>query len=69
MYVFVNNKTARGLRGFSIDRETVYRNCLPLRTMGKKTWRHRDPHEQNHAVRGDYLAKVNMIYNFYARTN
>ena len=37
--------------------------------MGRKTWRHGDPHEQNHAVCGDYLAKVNMIYHFYARTN
>ena len=42
---------------------------LSLRTMGRKTWRHGDQHEQNHAVCGDNLAKINMIYRFYARTN
>ena len=48
------------------DRETVYRNCQALCTMGRKTWRHRVPHEQNCAVCGDNLAKINMIYHFYA---
>ena len=53
---------AVGLRGFSTDRETVYRNCLP----GRKTWRHGDPHAQNYAVCGDDLARINMIYHFYS---
>ena len=48
------------------DRETVYRNCQALCTMGRKTWRHGVPHEQNCAVCGDNLAKINMIYHFYA---
>ena len=60
---FVHNAGhAVGLRGFSTDRETVYRNC-PL---GRKTWRHGDPHAQNYAVCGDDLARINMIYHFYA---
>ena len=48
------------------DRETVYRNCQALCTMGRKTWRHGIPQEQNCAVCGDNLAKINMIYHFYA---
>ena len=48
------------------DRETVYRYCQPLCTMGRKTWRQGVPHEQNCAVCGDNLAKINMIYHFYA---
>ena len=48
------------------DRETVYRNCQALCTMGRKTWRHGVPHKQNCAVCGDNLAKINMIYHFYA---
>ena len=48
------------------DRETVYLNCQALCTMGRKTWRHGVPHEQNCAVCGDNLAKINMIYHFYA---
>ena len=48
------------------DRETVYRNCQALCTMGRKTWRYGVPHEQNCAVCGDNLAKINMIYHFYA---
>ena len=48
------------------DRETVYRNCQALCTMGRKTWRHGVPHEQNCAVCGDNLAKINIIYHFYA---
>ena len=47
------------------DRETVYRNCQALCTMGRKTWRHGVSHEQN-CVCGDNLAKINMIYHFYA---
>ena len=47
-------------------RETVYRNCQALCTMGRKTWRHGVPHEQNCAICGDNLAKINMIYHFYA---
>ena len=44
-YGFAHNyEHAGGLRGFSTDRETVYRNCLPLCTMGRKTWRQGDPH-------------------------
>ena len=35
------------------DCETVYRNCQALCTMGRKTWRHGVPHEQNCAVCGD----------------
>ena len=34
--------------------------------MGRETWRNGDPHEQNCAVYGDNLAKINTIYNFYA---
>ena len=34
--------------------------------MGRKTWRHGVPHKQNCAVCGDNLAKINMIYHFYA---
>ena len=34
--------------------------------MGRKTWRHGVPHEQNCAVCGDDLAKINMIYHIYA---
>ena len=34
--------------------------------MGRKTWRHGVPHEQNCAVCGNNLAKINMIYHFYA---
>ena len=48
------------------DRETVYRNCHALCTMGRKTWRHGVPHKQNCAVCDDNLAKINMIYHFYA---
>ena len=48
------------------DHETVYRNCQALCTMGRKTWRHGVPHEQNCAVCGYNLAKINMIYHFYA---
>ena len=48
------------------DRETVYWNCQALCTMGRKTWRHGVPYEQNCAVCGDNLAKINMIYHFYA---
>ena len=61
-----NSGHAGGLRGFSTDRETAYRNCLPLCTMGRKTWRHGDPHPQNYDVCGDDLARINMIYHFYA---
>ena len=43
-----------------------HRNCQTLCTMGRKTWRHGVPHEQNCAVCGDNLAKINMIYHFYA---
>ena len=57
-----NYEHAGGLRGFWTDRETVYRNCLPLCTMGRKTWRHEDPHAQNYAVCSDDLARINMIY-------
>ena len=35
-------------------------------TMGWKTWRHGDPHAQNYAVCSDDLARINMIYHFYA---
>ena len=38
-------------------------NCQALCTMGRKTWWHGVPHEQNC---GDNLAKINMIYHFYA---
>ena len=62
----IDYEHAGGLRGFSTDRETVYRNCLPLCTMGRKTWRQGDPHAQNYAVRGDDLARIDMIYHFYA---
>ena len=48
------------------DLETVYRNCQAQCTMGRKTWRHGVPHEQNCAVCGDNLAKINMTYHFYA---
>ena len=69
-----NSGLVDGLRGFPTDRETVYRNWpilsyLSLSTMGRKTWQNGDPHEQNHAVCGDNLAKINVIYHFYARTN
>ena len=56
-----NCENAGGLRGFSTDRETVYWNCLPLCTMGRKTWRNGDPHALNYAVCGDDLAIINMI--------
>ena len=54
------------MHGFSTDHETVYQNCLPLCTMRRKTWQHGDPHKQNCAVCGHNLAKINMIYHFYA---
>ena len=63
---FSHSSGHAGLRGSSTDGETVYWNCLPLCTMGRKTWWHRDPHVQNYAVCGDGLAKINMIYHFYA---
>ena len=34
--------------------------------MGRKTWRQGDPHAQNYAVCGDDLARINVIYHFYA---
>ena len=37
-----------------------------MHTMGWKTWRHGDPHAQNYAVCLDDLARINMIYHFYA---
>ena len=37
-----------------------------MHTMGWKTWRHGDPHAQNYAVCSDDLARINMIYHFYA---
>ena len=61
-----NSGHAGGLRSFSTDRETVYRNCLPLCTMGRKTWRHGEPHAQNCDFCGDDLARINMIDHFYA---
>ena len=33
---------------------------------GMETWRHGDPHAQNYAVCNDDLARINMIYHFYA---
>ena len=57
---------AGGLCGFSTDHETVYRNCLLLCKMGRKTWLHGDSHGQNYAVCGSNLAKINMIYHSYA---
>ena len=64
---FVHNSGhAAGLRGFSTDRETVYQNCLPLCMMGRKTWWHGDAHVQNYDACGDDLARINMIYHFYA---
>ena len=54
-------------RSFWQDRcEMVNRNCQALCTMGRKTRRHGVPHEQNCAVCGDNLAKINMIYHFCA---
>ena len=56
-----NSGHAGGLRGFSsfsTDRETVYQNCLPLCMMGRKTWRHGDPHAQNYDICGDNLAGI-----------
>ena len=35
-------------------------------TMGWITWRYGDPHAQNYAVCSDDLARINMIYHFYA---
>ena len=35
-------------------------------TMGRKTWRHGDPRAQNYAFCSDDLARINMIYHFYA---
>ena len=49
-----------------VSRQIVYRNCLPLCTMGRKTWQHGDPHAQNYAVCGDDLARIKRIYHFYA---
>ena len=60
-----NSGHVGGLRGFLTDRETVYRNCLPMRTMGRKTWWHGDPHAQNYTICSDDLARINMIYHFY----
>ena len=37
-----------------------------MHTMGWKTWRHGDPHAQNYTVCSDDLARINMIYHFYA---
>ena len=64
---FAHNSGHAGcLRAFLTDCETVYQNCIPMHTVGWKTWRHGDPHVQNCVVCSDDLARINMIYHFYA---
>ena len=54
--------TARWWPAWFLDRSwNSLPELSPATQMGSKTWRHGDPHEQNHAVCGDYLAKVNTV--------